>query len=237
MRVLETVVVAVLVAGLSGAQEKPAAPNEPEERGAAREAIAAFAVFAERDFERARCPVCEGKIDETQRLTFRGKPVFFCKAECKAAFRDKPFDHVEKLRKQWDALKPIRAQVACPVTGKQFDKDHKLAFPRFDLYFASAAAKEQFEKHPERYVDKLAAAFSFQTTCATCATPIKPQVQREYEGVTYYFCCPGCMGAFERRPTGFVQSVREEVVANKAAAQPAGAKESETQSNSEPTGE
>lgn len=35
-------------------------------------------------------------------------------------------------------------------------------------------------------------------------------VKSEYQGKTYYFCCEGCKGAFEKSPEYHIQNFREE---------------------------
>ncbi len=46
-----------------------------------------------------------------------------------------------------------------------------------------------------------------------CGMEVDPEMapaKTEYEGQTYYFCAPGCKGAFEEQPKKYLEGVGED---------------------------
>ncbi len=41
--------------------------------------------------------------------------------------------------------------------------------------------------------------------CNMDVDPEKARASTEYQGKTYYFCCPGCKNAFEKDPQQYVK--------------------------------
>jgi YHS domain-containing protein len=52
-------------------------------------------------------------------------------------------------------------------------------------------------------------ATTYDVVCGMQVDPGKA-VSAEYEGKTYYFCCNGCKGAFERSPDYHLENWAEE---------------------------
>ncbi|MGM0461475.1 MAG: YHS domain-containing protein [Fibrobacterota bacterium] len=50
-----------------------------------------------------------------------------------------------------------------------------------------------------------------QTTCPVMdGNPISKDIYADYEGQRVYFCCPGCVSAFEEDPEKYIEKLREE---------------------------
>lgn len=69
----------------------------------------------------AKCPVTGDPIDRRFSTEFRGKQVYFATAAAAEQFKADPYAYADGLRAQWEALRPLRLQVLCPVTGKPID--------------------------------------------------------------------------------------------------------------------
>jgi YHS domain-containing protein len=165
----------------------------------------------------ALCPVDHRSVNAGVFSRFRGKRVYFCGSACRERFDRAPDDFADALRAQWAALKPLRVQVKCPVTGRPIDRSVFVEAADSDLYFADAAARAAWVRDPAQYAERLDACFTFQTTCGTCENEPRAGVWREFGGRTVYFCCPGCMERMKQDPAAFLPTIEKQVAANEAA--------------------
>jgi YHS domain-containing protein len=51
-----------------------------------------------------------------------------------------------------------------------------------------------------------------QTTCPVMGGNINREVYMDYEGKRVYFCCPSCIGEFEKDPERYMKKMTEEGV-------------------------
>ena len=160
------------------------------------------------------CPVTGERIDRAISVQFRGKPVYFATAAARGKFEEDPYEYAEGIRKQWEALRPLRVQVLCPVSGKPVDLKVSLTRAGEPLYFATAAARTAWEKNARAYEEKLPACYTFQTICPCGVGEIKPDVTMLLEQRTIYFCCTGCRETFKRHPELFVGDMDARTKAN-----------------------
>ena len=166
----------------------------------------------------AACPVTTKPIDATQYSYFRGRRVYFASPEAKQAFELDPYAYAEKLKQQWEQLKPLRTQVRCPMTGEAIDLEIHVEGPRARIYFANADARSKWEQlAPDEQRRHLARTYTWQTTCAACDNLINPTINHPVNGQPIYYCCPHCPTAFEDRPQAAKKAVREEMIANRRA--------------------
>lgn len=180
-------------------------PSDPASTPAANPPIAAL------------CPVDRRPVNVHTFSRFRGKRVYFCGPACRERFDRAPEDFADGLREQWNALRPLRVQVRCPVTDRPIDQSVFVETPDADLFFADAAARRAWERDPARFAKRLDGCFTFQTTCGTCENEPRPGVSREFGGHTVYFCCPGCMERMAQDPAAFLLAVEKQVATNEAA--------------------
>ena len=104
--ILSTVAV-VLALGFIGCKKKeqPAAPPKAMSmEGMQKQAVATAeeanktATTAAASVEQTTCPVMDGnKIDKNVFVEYKGKKVYFCCAQCKAAFEKEPEKYLAKL--------------------------------------------------------------------------------------------------------------------------------------------
>jgi YHS domain-containing protein len=87
--ILLTVVVAIGL-GLTACKKK----EQPVPSSPAKPKATASAVT---EVEQTTCPVLGGKIDKNIFTEYKGKKVYFCCANCKAAFEKDPEKYVAKL--------------------------------------------------------------------------------------------------------------------------------------------
>jgi YHS domain-containing protein len=102
-------VVTVLTIGLIGVagckkKEQPAAPKTPTMEGMMKQAATAAeeanktATTVMASMEQTTCPVMDGnKIDKNVFVEYKGKKVYFCCTQCKAAFEKEPEKYLAKL--------------------------------------------------------------------------------------------------------------------------------------------
>ena len=118
-----------------------------------------------------------------------------------------------------------RAQTTCPVTGKAIDPRTS---PHVDwqgqrIYFASAAAADQFRRDPEVVFAKFAAdnvrLENIETNCPVSGEALLgdgaggPVIT--YKGRTIRFCCPDCPPKFEVDPARYLDKLPGEQVASR----------------------
>lgn len=173
----------------------------------------------------AKCPISGEPIDKSVSVKHKGKDVYFCCPKCKGAFEKEPAKYAAAVKAQWDALRPLAVQVACPVTGGVINRKISVDSPHGALYFADEAAKAKYQKDPKAFETKLADCYTYQTQCAVMADEeIDPTVCVEHDGRKVYFCCANCIKKFNAEPAKYVAAVDAQVKANKAAMEKAHAK-------------
>ena len=164
------------------------------------------------------CPVTGKPIDRECVERFRGRWVYFASAEAAKKFLDDPYEYADGVTAQWEADKPLRVQVKCPVTGEAVDPNIFTGKGQTAIYFANKDALARWEKDDKPFLKRLIKdCYTFQTGCATCGMPIKPQVMHTIDGHELYFCCEGCAGGFEQDKATHLKRVKDLVTANEAA--------------------
>lgn len=167
------------------------------------------------------CPVTGKPIDRRLTEHFRTKWVYFATVEAVEKFKKDPYEFVEGVLAQWEADKPLRVQVRCPVTGKPIDSGIYAGQGLEAIYFASDDARQKWLQNRKPFADKLADCYTFQTGCGLCGGDISPAVLRDIDGHTVYFCCVGCVDGFAKNKAENLKRVDEEIKAHEAAwAQP-----------------
>jgi len=117
------------------------------------------------------------------------------------------------------AKEEMGKEFACPLCGMKVKVDKKTAaldYKGKTYYFCSSGEKIPFSKNPEKYISQessesvtTATAYVEHTITsdelgkeATCPVTNKSfKITKEtpaidYQGKTYYFCCPGCVDKF-----------------------------------------
>ena len=207
---------ALAIVWSAGAQDEPV-HHKPGAESAAQPAGTGEKTSAVQGTPEPLCPVTGKPIDRSVYTRFRGKRVYFSSKDCIEKFLADPGKYATALKQQWKLMRPLRVQVACPVTGGPIDKRFFVATPEVDIFFASADAKAAWLKDPKPYQDKLDACFTFQTGCGTCGGDILPQAFIDFEGRRIYFCCLGCGREFQKEPQEFLKALDDQIAANEAA--------------------
>jgi YHS domain-containing protein len=164
------------------------------------------------------CPVTNEPIDRGCVARFRGKWVYFANDEAKARFEGDPYEYSEGVKAQWDADKPLRVQVKCPVTGKTPASDVYTGAGLTAVFFADQPALKKWASYDaEAKMKALKGCFVYQTGCATCGMPINIRVKREIDGQPLYFCCEGCVAAFAKDNPERLREIQRTIRSNQAA--------------------
>lgn len=164
-----------------------------------------------------RCPVSGRPVDRTCVARFRNRWVYCADQAALQKFLEDPYEYAEGVRAQWEADKPLRVQVRCPVTGQVPQNTIYVGVGEDAICFATEAARDKWQADPAAWRDKLDACYTFQTGCATCGMTINPAVTRTVDGRTVYFCCEGCPAEFDRDPQPHLRRIDEQARANEAA--------------------
>lgn len=197
-------IVVIATASISFGQEK-----KTEEKAAPAAAVAD---------RTAICPVTGKPADRKVMAKFRGKRVYFADADAKKKFEDSSDKYLDGVKKQWEALKPLRTQVKCPVSGKPVDHKFAVSGADEDVYFATEDAKKVWEKDSKPYAEKLEKeCYSFQTNCLVCGMEIDPAISVEVDGRTIFVGCNGCPDRIKADKDKYIKQYDEVVKANKAA--------------------
>ncbi|AQT69482.1 Cation efflux system protein CusB precursor [Anaerohalosphaera lusitana] len=113
----------------------------------------------ESDGEQIVCPVMGGKINKDIFVEYKGKKVYFCCAGCPEEFQKNPEKYLDKLpqfsEEDTEAEDSATEQTICPVMGGKINKDIFVEYKGKKVYFCCAGCPEEFQKNPEKYIDKL----------------------------------------------------------------------------------
>jgi YHS domain-containing protein len=113
------------------------------------------------------CPVTGEAGNKDIFTKYKGQKVYFCCADCKAAFEKDPEKYASKIHKCSDACKAVGCdkeagkacacmeQTKCPVSGKPVNKDISTELDGRKIYFCCADCKAAFEKDPAKYLANL----------------------------------------------------------------------------------
>ena len=163
------------------------------------------------------CPVTGRPIDRAVVTRFRNKWVYFADADALRKFETDPYEYADQVQRQWALDRPLRVQVRCPVTGRPIDPQIYDGRGETAVFFATAAARDEYRADPARFASKLDDSFTYQAGCGTCGGDIVPDVSLPDDGRVLYFCCRGCRAAFEKDPAAYRSKILAGIAANAAA--------------------
>lgn len=221
-----TLVAMLCVAGLSGlawGQDKPAEKPKEAPKAEAKKPEAKHddkhgdAKKGDKAECKLTCPVTGEPISYDAFVREKGQRVYFCCEHCIDKYKASPEKYADKAKAQLAENKPLRVQVACPVTGGKLDKNVFVAEPMYDLFFSSEDAKKQYEADKAKFAGKMKDCFTFQTTCVIMGEPIDPATGKDIGGKKVYFCCPMCEGKFTKDQDANLKKLDEQVKKNEAA--------------------
>jgi hypothetical protein len=159
------------------------------------------------------CPVTGQPVDRACATRFHNRWVYCANKDALQKFQADPLEYADKLQAQWEADKPIRVQVKCPVTGKP-PGEYYVGLGEDAIFFASADAKQRWLEDRTKFEQKLAECYTYQSGCGLCGMSINPAIRREVDDTTVFFCCDGCAGGFAKDREANLKHVRRQVEAN-----------------------
>ncbi|MFN0137231.1 MAG: hypothetical protein ACKVS9_14070 [Phycisphaerae bacterium] len=164
------------------------------------------------------CPVMEGEpIDPKTWVRYRGKRVYVCCEECVQQFKEDPEKYAAGIKVQWDAMRPLRVQIKCPVTGETPQSKFLVELPDRDVFFANADAQEKFRKDRKPFLKKLdEECYTFQGMCPCGGKEIDPTISHKFGERTVYFCCEGCVEPFKKDGEPAIKKLDEHIKSNEA---------------------
>jgi Cu+-exporting ATPase len=158
---------------------------------------------------------------------YNGKTYYFCCDGCKEAFVKEPEKYIQKKATeehmhehgqteegQMHAAGEEDGTVVDPVCGMKIKKSDAKATFEYNgktYYFCMEGCLEKFKKDPEKYAQKA----EEMVTCPVSGETIKKSEaagSHEYNGKTYYFCCPNCQEKFLENPEKYAKQKGEVAV-------------------------
>lgn len=168
------------------------------------------------------CPVLGEKANKKSPASeFAGSRFWFCCGGCDVEFKKSPEKYVKKSS---DEKKVAGVFLFDPVSRQRLDIEKSKAWSDFQgirYPFASEENRTKFEKDPKRFSsipkhENLVCPVEKKEMSA----PSQAAGYRDYEGVRYYLCCPGCQDVFEKDPGPLSASVTKSVRPNSVVVSP-----------------
>lgn len=151
---------------------------------------------------------------------YNGKTYYFCCNGCKEAFVKDPEKYIQKAtteehmhgqaqaeEEHMHASSEEEGTVVDPACGMKIKKSDAKATYEYNgrtYYFCTEGCLEKFKKDPEKYAQKA----EEMVTCPVSGKTIKKSEaagSHEYNGKTYYFCCPNCKEKFLENPEKYTK--------------------------------
>lgn len=149
------------------------------------------------------CPVAGDEIsDGAQHYVFGGLMTAICCAGCEAPLKAEP---AKVLLKKRDAL--VAFSLFDPVSKARVSEKQAKAWTDFNgvrYFFASTENKTAFGKSAAKF-----AAIPANEVAGKCAVKGEKIAMedavafRDVNGTRYYFCCMGCVSAFDKAPATY----------------------------------
>lgn len=163
------------------------------------------------------CPVTGRPVDRDCVTRFRGRWVYLASREALRQFEQDPYAYAEGVQAQWQADRPLRVQVRCPVTGEPVAPDIYCGQGAAAVFFATAAARDRWLKDSAPYRARLEGeCYSFQTACPACGGDISPAAFEQIDGRRVYFCCRGCAQALAAERDACLAAVDRQIENNRS---------------------
>lgn len=152
------------------------------------------------------CPVMDEPVDFFVSTSTDDGPVFFCCKPCIAKYNKTPSAYAEKVAAQRLALARLpRIQVACPMSGKPVRDDVFVEDKGQKIHFCCPSCADEFKSNPAKYQAKLAASYTYQTSCPIDGDRIDPSVFVKVKGENrVFFHRTGCKEAFLKDPKPYL---------------------------------
>ncbi len=153
---------------------------------------------------------------------YKGQTYYFCCDGCKEAFVNNPEKYTQKMmteehmhgeaiEEHMHASGDEDGMVVDPVCGMKIKKSDAKATYEYNgqtYYFCMEGCLEKFQKDPQKYAQKA----DEMVTCPVSGKTIKKSEaagSHEYNGKTYYFCCPNCKEKFLENPEKYTKQKGE----------------------------
>lgn len=98
----------------------------------------------------------------------------------------------------------------CLVMGGAINKKYSYKYKDKQYYFCCKSCVKSFKKDPKKYLKKAETNNISNTpqTCLVMGGKINKKYSSEYNGKTYYFCCPSCIETFNENPEKYIKKLK-----------------------------
>ena len=164
--------------------------------------------------EKSKDPVCGMTVDPAKAAAsceHEGVAYYFCSKGCLGKFRANPAQYLAKAAAAAHASGNTATD---PVCGMKVDPQSARASADHNgttYYFCCPGCRDKFQADPGKYLSKAspaataAPAHAKDPVCGMSVDPQKARASLVHDGVTYYFCCPGCRDKFQADPAKYLQ--------------------------------
>lgn len=177
------------------------------------------------------CPITGEPVVKGMKVTeYNGVRFTYCCAGCDTQFEKNPKAALENAVKNG---KTVGVFLFDPISMKRLEVNKANGgfsdFKGIRYYFESDMDKSVFDKEPTKFgVLPTKEALFCAVSNKVVTSYGKASGYADYNGVRYYFCCPGCEGPFAKDPTKYAAIGKEYVkspapmIAEKVTSEPAG---------------
>lgn len=162
-----------------------------------------------------QCPVMDQPVDFFISTSTDAGPVFFCCERCVTKFQNNPSEYAEKVAAQRLALaRLLRIQVACPISGKPVRSDVFVEDKGQKINFCCPICADEFKSNPAKYQAKVAASYTYQSSCPVDGERIDPSVFIKVKGDNrIFFHRTACKEAFLKGPKPYLPKLEAQGIA------------------------
>lgn len=159
------------------------------------------------------CPIMGSAIDpQMPTIEFQGSVFAFCCPGCDDAFLENPRGAIQRSALADRTVgvflfDPVSMERILPEDSEMY-ADHR----GIRYFFETEESRSLFVSSPQRY-----SAYPDREAlhCPVMDVPLPSYASasgyRDFEGVRYYFCCPGCDGAFDESPETYAAKAADYV--------------------------
>lgn len=165
------------------------------------------------DLNNAKCPMSGEEVKGDDHIDWNGVRVHFCCGDCPKDFAKDPAAALGKLGLKVvkdDAGKMVvdLGNTKCPVMGKAAKPDMTADQGGVRMHFCCGNCPKKVAKDPAPAYKALGYGYIpsvvdlRNAACPTSGKATDEKVFADQDGIRVHFCCPDCIGAFEKDPAG-----------------------------------
>ena len=160
------------------------------------------------------CPVMDEPVNFLIAANTTDGPVYVCCKGCVKKIEQDPSKYAKKIAAQRAALAKLpKVQVTCPISGEPVNPEITVENNGEKVAFCCGGCAKKFKAKPDSFKAKLAASYTYQTTCPVMGKKINPKSFTTLKsGAKVYYCCPGCDSKLRGNPDKYADALEAQGV-------------------------